>query len=98
VIPLTAGDEQMPADIPDTSRNALALVLEKEKLDKLYSALNALPEQMRRCVTLRVVEDRKYEEIAQQMGIAVNTVKAHLHRARRVLNERLSPYFGSIEL
>jgi RNA polymerase sigma-70 factor, ECF subfamily len=90
------GDQPVP-EIPSSSRDPLALVLEKEKLDRLHSVLDTLPDQMRRCVTLRVVEDCKYEEIAHRMGISVNTVKVHLHKAKNVLTDKLSPYFSSIE-
>jgi DNA-directed RNA polymerase specialized sigma24 family protein len=38
---------------------------------------------------LHDVEGYQHEEIAQMTGIAVGTSKAQLHRARRLLRERL---------
>ncbi|MCI0388684.1 MAG: sigma-70 family RNA polymerase sigma factor [Acidobacteria bacterium] len=74
------------------------VTLEKEKLEKLHEAVRQLPEQMRRCTLLRVVNELSHQEIASIMGISVGTVKAHLHQARKVLREKLSPYFGEVEI
>ncbi|MGH9843045.1 MAG: RNA polymerase sigma factor [Blastocatellia bacterium] len=74
------------------------MVLEQEKLELLREVMQLLPDQMRRCITLRVVHDLSYQEIADHMGIALGTVKAHIHQARKALQERLSPYFSEIEI
>jgi RNA polymerase sigma factor (sigma-70 family) len=60
--------------------------------------MDGLPQQMRRCVTERVVGEASYEQIAERVGISINTVKAHLHRAKAELQKRLRPYFGEIEV
>jgi RNA polymerase sigma-70 factor, ECF subfamily len=60
--------------------------------------MRQLPEQMRRCTELRVIHDFSYKEIAELMEISINTVKAHLHQAKKELSERLKPYFGEVEL
>jgi RNA polymerase sigma-70 factor, ECF subfamily len=78
--------------------DSLQHVLDREKTEKLAAALQTLPPQMRRCVQLRVAEDSTYEEIALVLGISVNTVKAHLHKARKTLQERLASYFAVGEL
>jgi len=67
-------------------------LLEKERVQHIHAAMQALPEQMRRCVQMRVVNDLSYQEIAGVLGLAVNTVKAHLHQARRILKEKLRDY------
>jgi len=74
------------------------IVLEKEKLEKLSEALEHLPQQMRRCTQLCVVHQLSYVEVAALMDISVNTVKAHLHQARKVLRAKLSSYFEEIEV
>ena len=82
----------------DPRANPMTALLEKEKLEKLRSALEELPEQMRRCAQLRVGKDLSYQEIAVIMGISINTVKAHLHQAQKALKEKLRHYFGEIEI
>jgi RNA polymerase sigma-70 factor (ECF subfamily) len=84
--------------IPDDSVNPLGIALERERLEKLREAMRHLPQQMNRCVQLRVVHDLSHVEIARLMGISVNTVKAHLHQARNALRKKLSSYFEEIEV
>ena len=55
----------------------------------LEDAITSLPPQARAIFTLHDVEGYKHEEIAEQMGLAVGTCKAQLHRARKLLKEVL---------
>jgi RNA polymerase sigma-70 factor (ECF subfamily) len=80
------------------SNDGLRQVLDREKTEQLAAALEALPPQMRRCVQLRVGEDSTYDEIAVVLGISVNTVKAHLHKARKALEGKLAPYFADLRV
>lgn len=49
---------------------------------QLWRAVEALPDRQRQVVTLFYQDDRTTEEVAEMLGIPVNTVKTHLHRAR----------------
>ena len=82
----------------DRSADPFTIVLEKQKLEKVTEALEHLPQQMRRCAQLCVVHQLSYAEIAALMGISVNTVKAHIHQARKALRATLSSYFEEIEI
>ena len=55
----------------------------------LERAIAALPEGARMAFVLHDVEGYKHEEIAAMAGIAPATVRAQLHRARRLLMEAL---------
>lgn len=55
----------------------------------LEHAIAALPPQARIVFVLHDIEGYKHEEIAAQMGIAIGTTKAQLHRARSILKEVL---------
>jgi RNA polymerase sigma-70 factor (ECF subfamily) len=55
----------------------------------LDQAIAELPNGARRIFVLHDVEGYQHEEIAQMTGIASGTSKAQLHRARRLLRERL---------
>jgi RNA polymerase sigma-70 factor (ECF subfamily) len=55
----------------------------------LERAIASLPEGARSVFILHDVEGYKHSEIAEMAGTAVGTVKAQLHRARRLLRERL---------
>jgi RNA polymerase sigma-70 factor (ECF subfamily) len=86
---------------PDRAQSPLATplqaVLDSEKLARVRDVMSELPEQMRRCLHLRVTHDHTYEEVAAIMGLSINTVKVHLHRARQELQKRLEPYFGPMQ-
>jgi RNA polymerase sigma-70 factor (ECF subfamily) len=55
----------------------------------LERALATLPPGARAVFVLHDVEGRTHEEIAALLGLAPGTSKAQLHRARRLLRERL---------
>jgi len=55
----------------------------------LERAIAGLPTGARTVFTLHEVEGYRMREIAEMTGVAVGTVKAQLHRARRLLREVL---------
>lgn len=57
----------------------------------VQQALTALPRDLRMVVVLSDIEGFAYEEIAQVLRVPLGTVKSRLHRARRILQERLAP-------
>ena len=60
----------------------------REQLD-LERAVATLPERARAVLVLHDIEGWKHEEIAAELGIAVGSSKAQLHRARGLLRQRL---------
>jgi len=57
----------------------------------LERAIGRLPDRAREVFVLHDVEGYRHDEIAGLTGMAVGTSRAHLHRARRLLREALSP-------
>lgn len=55
----------------------------------LEEAIAGLPPQARAVFVLHDVEGWQHDEIATQLGVAVGTSKAQLHRARHLLQEAL---------
>jgi RNA polymerase sigma-70 factor (ECF subfamily) len=60
----------------------------RERLD-LERAIATLPERARAVLVLYDIEGWKHEEIAAELGMAVGSSKAQLHRARGLLRARL---------
>jgi RNA polymerase sigma-70 factor (ECF subfamily) len=58
------------------------------KMD-MEKAVASLPRGARLAFVLHDVEGYQHQEIAEQLSVSVGTVKAQLHRARRLLRERL---------
>lgn len=65
-----------------------------ERRKALNRAVRELPDQMRRCLALRLYQELSYREIAAVMRLSVETVKAHLARARQKLRDHLDPEEG----
>ncbi|MEW6735498.1 MAG: sigma-70 family RNA polymerase sigma factor [Acidobacteriota bacterium] len=96
--PDDSGDNHPGVQPKDPRPNPAEVLLNKEKIEKLREALQQLPEQMRYCAQLRWGRDLSYEQIADIMRISINTVKAHLHQARRILKEKLGVYLDEAEV
>lgn len=56
----------------------------------LWREVAALPENQRQAVILYYQDERPVDEVAAMMGVPVNTVKTHLHRARASLAAALA--------
>lgn len=76
----------------------LGRLLEQELEGEIMKAIGRLPDECRRVFRLSRFEERKYEEIAKELNISVNTVKYHIRRALALLHEDLSKYLTAVLL
>ena len=60
-----------------------------ELRDRLNKALAQLPHDTRFLITAHYLSGRKYEELAEALGVPLGTIKTQLHRAKRRLRELL---------
>ena len=79
----------LPMEDPGTI-GAIALSESPDIQMDLERAIAKLPEGARAAFVLHEIEGYKHEEIAAQLGIATGTVKAQLHRARKLLIQALN--------
>ena len=95
-VPLEAeeGDDGPPRELPATTPQPGEEVLRRERSRVVREAIEKLPEQMRKCLLLRVYRDLKYREIAALLRLSPETVKVHLFQARRKLQQELGGYFA----
>ena len=70
----------------------LGTLLEKELDHEIRRAISRLPEECRRVFLKSRFEEKKYEEIACELGISVNTVKCHIKNALSLLYKELGKY------
>lgn len=70
----------------------LGTLLERELEEEILRAIQQLPEECRRVFQKSRFEEKKYEEISQELGISINTVKYHIKNALAFLYERLNKY------
>ena len=60
-----------------------------EEVEDVLRAIHRLPRRQRAAVTLHYLEDRSVREIAEILGCAEGTAKAHLYKARTSLANAL---------
>jgi RNA polymerase sigma-70 factor (ECF subfamily) len=83
------GDEDAMLRFPAQGPDAAAALERTELAAALHDAIAALPEDRRLVVILRDLEGLAYEEIAEVLGVELNTVRSRLHRARLDLKAKL---------
>jgi len=67
-------------------------VMASELEDRIYKALNKLPEQCRLVFKLSRFEELKYAEIAEQLNISIKTVENQMGKALKIMREQLKDY------
>ncbi|MES2766678.1 MAG: sigma-70 family RNA polymerase sigma factor [Bacteroidota bacterium] len=60
--------------------------------DEVSTALQSLPDDFRTVVILCDIEGFTYEEIAEFVDCPIGTVRSRLHRARKMLAQKLTEY------
>jgi len=60
-------------------------MIRRERKNKVHEAIGQLPEKYREVILKRHIEEKSYQEIAEDMDIPLGTVKAHIFRARELL-------------
>ncbi len=69
----------------------MTAVLDQEARRLLSEALPKLPRRQKQALTLKLQHDWKYEQIAQEMGTSVGSVKAHIFHAIQNLTRQVRP-------
>ena len=62
----------------------------RESAEEVRDAMRELPAAQRLALTLHYFEDLRYEDIAETMGLPLNTVKSHIRRGKERLALALS--------
>lgn len=97
-VSLTMEEDSTELDVPDPEPTPEEQLLERETCKVVAQAMDELETEFRQILTLRVVQNQSYEQIAQVMDLKVGTVKSRLARARTKLRKILlqnGNYFGA---
>jgi RNA polymerase sigma-70 factor (ECF subfamily) len=87
-------DGEPAFELHDHGRTPSGQLLDKELSGVIQGALMKLDEDKRVVFTLKVLQQRSYEEIAEITGFSVGKLKTDLHRARAEMRRRIGPYLG----
>ncbi len=80
--PQDEGPEHAALRVEDNQMTAL---LDEESRRLLREAMPRLPKRQKQALLLKIENDWKYDQIAQEMGTSVGSVKAHIFHAIRNL-------------
>ena len=61
----------------------------KSESERLERMIRALPAAYRIVILLRHQSDMSYEEVAEALNLPIGTVKARIHRAHKMLKEKI---------
>lgn len=67
-------------------------LLSKELEETIIKAVEELPTECKQVFVKSRMENKKNQEIAEELGISINTVKYHLKNALKTLREKLGKY------
>ncbi len=85
--------DESAVDVPSASpADDVPLTVERgEEARLVRDAVARLPDAQRLALTLHYFEDLRYEDIADVMGVPLNTVKSHIRRGKERLAVLLGP-------
>ena len=66
-------------------------IVNKELKNIFFAMINNLPEDLKKTILLREVEELTYEEIAAVMECPVGTVRSRIFRAREAIDKKIPP-------
>lgn len=70
-------------------RKEPVLLEQKELAANIQNVLQEFPSQRLKAFTLVYMENKRYREAADEMGLSINSVKTHLRLALQVLRDKL---------
>ena len=73
-------DPELEASLRDPERDHEQALVERERMSRLYKAIEGLSDQQRKCLFLRM-EGLRYPEIGAALGISASSVGEFLRRA-----------------
>ncbi|WP_024302328.1 RNA polymerase sigma factor RpoE [Pseudogulbenkiania sp. MAI-1] len=80
----------MASQLPDLNTPESEL-MNKEILNTVNAAVEALPEELRTAISLREMDGLSYDEIAKVMNCPIGTVRSRIFRAREAIASELRP-------
>ena len=79
-------EAQAYAEIPEVE-------VASELLQQVYEVIEELPEQARLVFKRCVLEGKKYKDVAEEMGVSVNTINTQMTRSYKYIRKRMGVSF-----
>ena len=81
----SAGSGQILDTIGDEAATPLEQIVEEEDAEKLEGYVEGLPELYRTIARMRLLDGLQYKEIAEELGMELNTVRTRIRRAKAII-------------
>lgn len=94
--PVRTKDGEVEYEVPDSTYRPDRHIVEDQRRQLIQEAIDALPEKYHRVIVMRHQQDKSYEEIAEELALPLGTIKAHIFRARELLNKYLRDHRASL--
>lgn len=93
--PVPGKEGEMKMDLPDEYSHTDRDIIRKQRRTFIRNAIESLPEKYRVVIRMRHMDEMSYEEISEELNLPLGTVKAHIFRARELLNRALKDKLGA---
>ncbi|GAB5519131.1 MAG: sigma-70 family RNA polymerase sigma factor [Rhodothermales bacterium] len=93
--PIQTKDGELEYEVPDTTYRPDRHIVQDQRRALIQDAIDALPPKYHRVIVMRHQQEKSYDEIARALDLPLGTVKAHIFRARELLNKYLRDKRGS---
>ena len=87
--PIAMEESDSTYELPDSTYEPDKHIIQRQRYHLIQEAINQLPEKYKRVIILRHNEELDYSEIAKMLKLPIGTIKAHIFRARELLNKYL---------
>jgi RNA polymerase sigma-70 factor (ECF subfamily) len=89
-IPVSEDTAYRPPQVPESGPSFELLTEKKMEMDAIRRATKTLPSQYQDIFNLHYFEDLPLDEVAERLNRPIGTVKAYLHRARKLLYKQVT--------
>ncbi|MEM8485926.1 MAG: sigma-70 family RNA polymerase sigma factor [Bacteroidota bacterium] len=93
--PKETSDGALEFELPDATYRPDRHIVADQRKKLIQEAIDSLPPKYNRVIVMRHQQEKSYEEIAKELDLPLGTVKAHIFRARELLNKYLRHKRGS---
>ncbi|MDP4096603.1 RNA polymerase sigma factor [Paenibacillus sp. P96] len=83
---MTVADEALLV-LPSREEDILGRLIRQERRSELAAKIETLPRQHKEVVTAFYIQGKSYEQMAEEMQVALKTVESRLYRARQWIRQ-----------
>lgn len=83
--------EQRPFSLAEKEEDVINKIIQTEVLTKICAVMASMPDGCRKISWMGYIDGMKNREIAEELGVSMNTVKTQKQRGAKILRTKLIP-------